>query len=247
MRCTYCGWDNVAQQTHCEKCDTTLTNAPLSVALQTASPIEPLRAVAEGFAGTIVGVQLPLEGITKTTSATDCGHCGYPNPAESAVCLNCQKTLNPSQVVDFQEQNSVTTFPNISQTVAFDAAVAPRFAATIDPYRTETLPVSGNCSLKPIERTGENTLEAVHFQAENATTVMLSRDKLDAENLTITSKTQAELTFQEGAWFIKDGSELETTFIQARRKMMLEDGDVILMGNRKFIFKKSVTSDDTPR
>ena len=76
---------------------------------------------------------------------------------------------------------------------------------------------------------------------------MLSRDKLDAENLTITSKTQAELTFQDGAWFIIDGSELETTFIQARRKMMLEDGDVILMGNRKFIFKKTVTSDDTPR
>ena len=65
---------------------------------------------------------------------------------------------------------------------------------------------------------------------------MLFRSILDAENNTITSKTQAIFEFRDGEWYITDKSDQQTTFIRASGAVKLEKGDIILMGNRKFIF-----------
>jgi predicted component of type VI protein secretion system len=59
---------------------------------------------------------------------------------------------------------------------------------------------------------------------------------LDPDNNTITSKTQAIFEFRDGGWYLTDKSEQQTTFIRASGTVKLEKGDVILMGNRKFIF-----------
>ena len=65
----------------------------------------------------------------------------------------------------------------------------------------------------------------------------MNRANLDEDNNTITSKLQAVLTCEDGQWFVEDRSQQKTTFVRSEGKMALKDGDVILMGNRQFVFK----------
>lgn len=64
----------------------------------------------------------------------------------------------------------------------------------------------------------------------------LNRGNLDPDNLTISQKVQAVLTCKNGKWYIKDQSPYKTTYILASEEMPLKSGDVILMGNRRFVF-----------
>jgi hypothetical protein len=68
------------------------------------------------------------------------------------------------------------------------------------------------------------------------TQIMLNRDNLDPNNNTITSRVQASLTWQDGEWHLENQSELGTTFFQVLRPIALQDGDVIMVGNRKYRF-----------
>lgn len=80
---------------------------------------------------------------------------------------------------------------------------------------------------------------------------MLNRANLDENNYTITSKVQAEVFFTNKKWHVVDKSEFKTTFVQACNPVELKDGDIVLMGDRKFIFmtdiEASETSDDFER
>ena len=94
-------------------------------------------------------------------------------------------------------------------------------------------PVS-QCKLIPIKRQGER----VEFSPKEyeGDTVKLSRANTEPANMSITSKTQAELVCEDGKWSIIDRSDLHTTFVLATRKTPLQDGDIILLGNRLFEF-----------
>jgi len=66
--------------------------------------------------------------------------------------------------------------------------------------------------------------------------IELNRSNLDPGNSSITGKVQAELTYEDGTWRMKDRSELQTTFLLASTPTPLKDGDILLLGDRKFIF-----------
>lgn len=67
---------------------------------------------------------------------------------------------------------------------------------------------------------------------------MLNRSNTDSNNNSITSREQAVMTHENGEWFIENRSDLQTTLIRVDRRLKLEDGDVIVLGNRMFEFKK---------
>lgn len=90
------------------------------------------------------------------------------------------------------------------------------------------------CSLTPIVDEGEQ--DAPTTQTFRGDVHQLNRANLDPENHTITSKVQAILNFEDGNWYIKDESSLKTTFMYCADPIDLKDGDMILMGNRTFIF-----------
>jgi 5-deoxy-D-glucuronate isomerase len=64
----------------------------------------------------------------------------------------------------------------------------------------------------------------------------LTREQLDPSNTTITSSGQAVISFDNGAWTIEDTSAMQTTFIKVSGKVTLNEGDIILMGNKMFKF-----------
>lgn len=91
------------------------------------------------------------------------------------------------------------------------------------------------CSLKPTSRNNEPESELIKQEYEEGE-VILNRQNTEPNNMSITSREQAVLTCENGQWFIEDRSSWQTTFIHASRKMPLQDGDVIMMGDREFVF-----------
>ena len=67
--------------------------------------------------------------------------------------------------------------------------------------------------------------------------IILNRENTEVSNRTITSKEQAEIVFEDGYWYLLDRSELRTTFIQANRKIEIIPDDIIVLGDRRFIFE----------
>jgi hypothetical protein len=66
--------------------------------------------------------------------------------------------------------------------------------------------------------------------------VVLNRANTEPNNITITSKAQAMLTCEDKHWFIQDLSELKTTYLYVSEKTELKPGDIIVLGDRRFLF-----------
>ena len=218
MRCNNCGWDNPNTNTHCEKC-----NAPLTGAAQVNH--QPLGAEALKKTVTeasVFGVQQqqpsPIHQDHQPTMpevvAHTCPDCGYPLRPGTSFCPQCGKALKAEQ----PRTPSPKTTPNHSGTVNPWVQVTPQSRCTLTPVR---------------QSSDEADPAALTFKGDTHT---LNRGNLDAENPTITSQTQAELTCQNGTWYIQDHSTQHTTFIHAAERTALHDGDIILMGNRQFVF-----------
>lgn len=110
---------------------------------------------------------------------------------------------------------------------------ASSFSGTVNPWMQQVkIP---KCSLTPIRQYGEvGVLQTNVFQGESND---LNRANLDAENPTITSQVQAHLSLENGKWYLEDKSSQNTTFIHVSGRQELSDGDIVLMGNRMFVFK----------
>ena len=109
----------------------------------------------------------------------------------------------------------------------------PNYGATVNPWNN---PLAGKTfKLEPVAWENESAAIApVNFSGDY---VQLKRENTDPTNNTITSKVQAEITNENGKWFIQDKSSQNSTLVHAGRKIELEDGDIIILGNRKFTFK----------
>ena len=96
-------------------------------------------------------------------------------------------------------------------------------------------PAKPHCHLTLIPENGELT-EPVTNDYEGAA-IILTRENTEASNRTITSKEQAELTCEDGKWFLQNKSELGSTYLEAGRKLELQQGDIIVLGDRRFKFE----------
>ena len=73
-----------------------------------------------------------------------------------------------------------------------------------------------------------------HFEGSE---VMLNRKNTEPDNRTITSKEQAVVVNEGGKWYIENRSEYGSTLIFANRRMEIQSGDVIMLGDRRFKFE----------
>lgn len=107
---------------------------------------------------------------------------------------------------------------------------------TVDPFRQPQQPEAPPPTLF-LQRVGrpEEESKLLPFTAVGDQ-VNVNRQTLDDNNLTITSRLQASFVFKENKWWLVDKSDLKTTFIQVKERVELKDGDIVLMGDRRFIF-----------
>lgn len=210
MRCKNCGWPNKPNETTCAKC-----NAPLD---SEGDYSQPLNATVSEQA--VFGMESEEENV--------CPKCGYPIRNNAKQCPNCNYDLiSILNNADNAHYRSTRMENPIRE---------KNIKGTINPYMESAAPEPGFI-LTPVKRINEKKdlcdLEYVGSE------VALTRENTEPENGSITSQIQALLTFSNGNWIIEDKSEQGTTFIKVSKKIELNDGDVILLGNRLFKFRKS--------
>lgn len=154
----------------------------------------------------------PISASGAQPKSKACPKCGAENSEEAKFCNSCGAPMDSSQQGNGGQPQSRT--------------------GTVNPWIHQN---NGTfCTLKPIAWEGENLKsEAISFSGSS---IILNRANTDPNNQSITSKEQAELTCENGEWYIIDKSSLHTTYVLASRKMKLNKGDTIILGNRLFEF-----------
>ncbi|GHT66105.1 hypothetical protein AGMMS50239_27040 [Bacteroidia bacterium] len=183
-----------------------------------------------------------------------CNNCGWENPIEKTKCEKCNTPLDATSVQESPVAQTVGT-PGFNKTVREEVAhVNPlkktvretgrsdvsNAGGTVYPWsaatQKEKRPVEGVCSLGILPHENE-TLPEIRPVSYSGNQIILNRENTERENHTITSKEQAALTYENGKWYIEDKSIMKTTFIYVSKKQEIQSGDIIVLGNRKFIFK----------
>lgn len=149
---------------------------------------------------------------------------------DASVCPNCKTVLHkPAADTPQAYQHTVAYVPQATR----QEPQKPSYSETVNPYLQEQHTVP-SFSLTPIRRYNEQS--APGSNCYDGDEVLLTRSNTDRDNTSITSRTQAVVTHTDGKWYIEDRSSQNTTFVQARHKTELHDGDTILLGDRLFTF-----------
>lgn len=187
----------------------------------------------------------------------ECPQCHYPLRPNTQRCPNCQAVIWPIGSKNNEPvlpptpqpgpQSSMYGAPvifsdpaSIGSTVMtsphdVQKPAEPEFSGTVNPY-IQAKP-KAQFRLELIPGLGEVLREREHsFETEEGKEVKLNRSNTEATNNTITSKTQAVVKFDGEHWTIEDRSALQTTYVRAGRPIELHEGDIILLGDRQFVF-----------
>ena len=217
MRCQFCGWDNPQGKENCEKCNKPLANAvrdeSLSVNLDQDNQSRPTdRYVDNPFNPKETGRGVLVCGNDANDKEAECPKCGYP--LENGECSAC----------GFKEEEKIFISTDIEDS-----------RKTIRPTRKIEKEKEVEFKLVPIsEETGMPEGDELSYKGND---VVLNRDNTDPNNSTITSQEQALLTYENGKWRVEDKSQYRTTFVQAVRRIELQSGDLLLLGNQLYRFE----------
>lgn len=211
MRCQFCGWDNPQGKEICEKCNKPLATESEKMEHEgnASSNNRPTKLQTTGGFNLKATVR---ESATDNNAAADlCPKCGYT--IENGECASCGYSVG-----------------EVKNVASAGSAVVRK---TMRPIRKGEK--EGTFTLTPIsEETGKPDGDKLSYDGNE---VVLNRENTDQKNTTITSLRQASVVYDNGKWSIKDESEFKTTFVQAARKIELNDGDLILLGNQLYRFE----------
>ena len=188
--------------------------------------------------------QKELANRTIRQTIVKCPHCGfYPVLSSATECPQCGKPLaveeenanKPEEkpVSESIYEKAVTESDGEQQgTVCRPFYLNNSVDITVKDERPKAKPVF---RLTLIPEVGDQvTAVTKQFDGEK---VILNRDNTEPVNMSITSKEQAEVKFEDGRWFIENKSELNSTYLIVGRPVELQSGDIIILGNRQFRFE----------
>lgn len=231
MRCYECGYQNQSDVKVCVKCGTKLTSSGQgnSVLDKPAG-----NSGAEG-AATVRGKVSSAPAWDTGNSASEkksnpddanilkCGACGYyplrNKPADDSPCPNCgfkgSKESQRKEKPDPKPEKS-------------SATAAPSGAKTM---RIGQVNISKEVPKPKLILVDENKNAEQAYEGEK---ISLNRTNLAPENSSISSKEHATFSHKNGKWVLEDKSSNGATFIQAKGKVIVESGSLIILGDKVF-------------
>lgn len=191
---------------------------------------------------------------TLLISPTPCHQCGFPFVADHATCPHCGVALAEKKELPVNDEKSRTTINAMSVNGTFKCQYCQKeipltstycpscgqrvHAPTISPKQlAQMMNNAPRCSLTLLPEGNEVLNKPKKEYSEES--VVLNRFNTEETNCTITTQQQARLVYENEEWFMQNLSERQTTYLVLNRKIQLEDGDVIVMGNRRFKFEKN--------
>ena len=219
MRCQFCGWDTPDSNGNCEKCGKPMHDESSDSAKVVNNEVferptsrQSTNGVSD-FKATIRERKNDTDKTSEENKHVQCPECGYE--LENGVCPSCGYEINLDKKDD---KKTIKTQNDCKKTIR------PRRKGEKE----------GSFKLTPIsEDSGQPEGESIRFDGNE---IVLNRNNTDPKNKTISSHNQASIVFEDGKWTISDQSDYKTTFVQAARKVELQNGDLILVGNQLYQF-----------
>jgi len=157
-----------------------------------------------------------------------------PPPPQPAAVKQTPLAPKPAQKICVFCKASVPETSQFCSNCGASLSNERKTLGTIKPWTDVEQIKAPGCSLTFITGNNEPADNAsLHYTGH---LIQLNRSNTDPSNQTITSKTQAELCFENDKWYIQDKSALKTTYIYAGYKIELKQDDIIVLGNRSFKF-----------
>ena len=245
MRCKNCGWPNEDNVTRCIKCNSPLTGSFIGNNNQNNNaggddsldnPANLKATLRDCSGGNISSDNNADNGNYGGNNGGNnggngvggfCHRCGYPVSPGMDVCPSCNTPLSGAN------RNNYNNYNNNGGGGQFQGG---RYAGgTVNPW-ARPQGHDGFCQLKRIPWQNENiNYDPISYSGNE---IILNRANTDPNNNSITSKEQAVIMRDGDDWYLQDRSSQQTTLIRAGRPIKLEDGDIIVMGNRMFEFHK---------
>ena len=252
MRCDNCGWSNPDGLTKCQKCNQDLV-PPISV--EPVSAPQTLNAINH----TIIDPNRHSAS-PQLSSAVSCLRCGYPLSASHSFCPNCGTQIQQGkQDVQPAHSKTVRVLPEeLVEPVQVAKPVEPALKATVREIPAElmdnarfsktvrVLPeemlveaepeksVEPSFKLTPMDNFDGATSQVKEFTGADS---VIGRDVLVTEGSYMPESLEIEFSCKEGQWTVTDKSGSKAVFVSAAHPLTLNPGDIIVIGNRRFIFE----------
>lgn len=208
--CPHCGYPVMGDFTSCPNCGASIAPAPTTIQGPDGKPETPAAPMAAP-----VAAPLAEAAISGTKSVLK--EMGID---EIVKCDKCGAEVS----IDF------TFCPKCGERIHLPTVRAIRHKPTPAPE-----PPKPKCRLTIVPE--EDELEVPAANEYEGASIILTRENTEANNRTITSKEQAELICEDGKWFVLNKSELGSTYLEANRKLEIQQGDIIVLGDRRFKFE----------
>lgn len=251
MRCDNCGWSNPDGLTKCQKCNQDLV-PPISVA--------PVAAPTSNAINQTI-IDQSRHGAAFQSASTDlCPRCGYPMSPANSFCPNCGTQVNQSKPVapqanaktvrvlpeEFLEQPAETKPAEVPlkatvREIPVDLIENTSYAKTVRVLPEEML--SENETVQQVEPSFkliplDNFDGAVQGSKEfKGTPASLNRESIVSEPSYLPEDLCVEFKCEDGQWTVEDKSSSKSVFVSASRPINVQVGDIVVIGNRRFIFE----------
>ncbi|NBB76191.1 MAG: hypothetical protein GVY02_02330 [Bacteroidetes bacterium] len=229
MRCYECGYQNQSDVKVCVKCGTKLTSSGSGGSDQNNASSSDSQGAAT-VRGKVASAPAWDGGSSEQDKKADpvdenilkCDACGYyplrTKPASNSPCPNCgfkgsEESFRKEQPAPKSEDEKPAT---------------PTGAKTM---RIGQVNLSKESPKPKITLVDENKDAEKEFEGD---VISLNRTNLAPENSSISSGEHAALTHKDGKWFLEDKSSNGATFIQVKGKAAVENGSLIILGDKVF-------------
>lgn len=265
MRCDYCGWLNSDGQERCVKCNQVLSVQKIEP-MSEHSEVKAEESCNDAIDIICTSCGYPI--VTDVSVCPACGAEVVKEPKAEMENVDFKATMRDASVVAMVSANSnlssssqsKSASVNVKQTVRdIDVADLNKMVDTRATLRADannnenSIAVNKEKGIPIIEKLvpivedniGNSRLIAMDDidgngrQIEMAKPYMvLCRSNVEPDNMLIAEKDHAVIENEGDQWYVNSAGDLGNTYICINRKMQLEDGDILIIGNKRYLFRK---------
>ena len=226
MRCDNCGWSNPEGLAKCQKCNQNLNESQDSH--------DSVACMHCGYLLSSANVCCPNCG----TKATQTSH-GSPNAKTVRVLSGDGQKLGAMKAtvreIRFEplDKNPATKNLDNMKTVKMLTEEFLKNERPVTPS-VKAGPAQLGFKLVPLDNFDGQAFQSLIFSGDS---VSVGRNDIPECDTFVMDDVQVECEYVNGQWAVSEKNGKKVVFVAASHKILLKSGDVIVIGNRRYIFE----------